>query len=363
MNNPVPKYVLLREALLQYIGEHRAGDLMPSYNEITRIHGVTQNTIDRVMMELEGSGMVVRQQGRGTFITEWAHSKFVALIQADMSTAGGRLPLYSMLMLNLQILAGERGLPVLNFFNIPDFDPAGANRHQQEMFESQMALGKITGIIMGSIATPQTEAWFRSRTLPFVSVKFGEPRPGEVSLDMQEVIRQGVGGLVTGGAQSVWLVPVTDQRVSEGNLFYGTLAESCRLHGLEAGVGQILAARDEGGSVHNYFETYGRAVAETFLASPRVMERRPGVVILDDLVTKGFLAGLRAGGVSPGKDVFIATLSFRGSPTLYGEEERMVRSEFNISDVASAMLDCLRALAGGPATRTFHVSPKIVLPI
>jgi GntR family transcriptional regulator len=67
-----PLYVQVRERLLERIrsGAWKPGQLIPNEFEIADEFGVSQGTARKAISELAAEGLVVRRQGRGTFVVE-----------------------------------------------------------------------------------------------------------------------------------------------------------------------------------------------------------------------------------------------------------------------------------------------------
>jgi len=69
--NGIPLYYQLKEYLLQEIKTHyQAGDLLPSEGEIEKQYGVSRITVRKAIEELSREGIVVKKQGKGTFVLE-----------------------------------------------------------------------------------------------------------------------------------------------------------------------------------------------------------------------------------------------------------------------------------------------------
>ncbi len=69
--NGIPLYYQLKEYLLQEIQTHyQAGDLLPSESEIEQKYGVSRITVRKAIEELSREGIVVKKQGKGTFVME-----------------------------------------------------------------------------------------------------------------------------------------------------------------------------------------------------------------------------------------------------------------------------------------------------
>ena len=66
-----PLYDQLVDILTEKIDhEYRAGDMIPSERELSERYGLSRTTVRLALQELERLGLVVRQHGRGTFVTD-----------------------------------------------------------------------------------------------------------------------------------------------------------------------------------------------------------------------------------------------------------------------------------------------------
>lgn len=67
-----PLYVQLRQALTQRIssGVWKPGDTLPNETEIAREFGLSAGTVRKALDWMEQANLVVRQQGRGTFVCD-----------------------------------------------------------------------------------------------------------------------------------------------------------------------------------------------------------------------------------------------------------------------------------------------------
>lgn len=71
-NSPVPYYLQLKAVLQRGIrqGEWEPGDMLPSESELTRQYGVSRTVVRQALQEMSYEGQVVRQKGKGTFVTQ-----------------------------------------------------------------------------------------------------------------------------------------------------------------------------------------------------------------------------------------------------------------------------------------------------
>lgn len=67
-----PIYAQIQAQLLEMIrtGRLQPGDLLPSEEELSRIHGISRMTARQALQALKVKGFATRQKGRGTFVTQ-----------------------------------------------------------------------------------------------------------------------------------------------------------------------------------------------------------------------------------------------------------------------------------------------------
>ncbi len=78
-NVRIPKYVTIKNTLIKKIenGTYLPGDAIPSDNELMRSLGVSKSTITQALKNLEAEGYIIRQQGKGSFVTDRSKSRLV----------------------------------------------------------------------------------------------------------------------------------------------------------------------------------------------------------------------------------------------------------------------------------------------
>jgi GntR family transcriptional regulator len=70
-NSAEPLYVRLKEAIRDRIGSGmQPGDKLPSETELVETYGVSRMTVRLAMGALENEGVIVRKQGKGTFLAQ-----------------------------------------------------------------------------------------------------------------------------------------------------------------------------------------------------------------------------------------------------------------------------------------------------
>lgn len=68
----VPYYVQMKSALMQELesGRWKPGTQLPPEQELCALFGVSRTVVRQALQQLEFEGLVVRERGRGTFVTE-----------------------------------------------------------------------------------------------------------------------------------------------------------------------------------------------------------------------------------------------------------------------------------------------------
>lgn len=92
-NSYTPMYAQIQAQLLEMIrsGKLQPGDLLPSEEELGRIHGISRMTARQALQSLKAQGFAVREKGRGTFVARPKMEKDIAHLSgfsAEMRSLG-----------------------------------------------------------------------------------------------------------------------------------------------------------------------------------------------------------------------------------------------------------------------------------
>lgn len=84
----IPLYKKLMEDLRELIdsGQYHLGDLLPSENELCKTYHTTRPTVRQALIELTGMGYIIRQQGKGSIVSE--PRKALGILSISGVTAG-----------------------------------------------------------------------------------------------------------------------------------------------------------------------------------------------------------------------------------------------------------------------------------
>lgn len=92
-NSYTPMYAQIQEQLLDMIrsGTLQPGDLLPSEEELGRIHNISRMTARQALQSLKAQGFAIRQKGKGTFVARPKMEKDIAHLagfSAEMRSLG-----------------------------------------------------------------------------------------------------------------------------------------------------------------------------------------------------------------------------------------------------------------------------------
>lgn len=81
MSKDLPKYLKIKNKILKDIqnGVYTTGDLIPSDNELMKTFAVSKSTITQALKTLSQEGYIIRQQGKGSFVTSQSTKTVLSL--------------------------------------------------------------------------------------------------------------------------------------------------------------------------------------------------------------------------------------------------------------------------------------------
>jgi GntR family histidine utilization transcriptional repressor len=108
----VPAYQQIKEYILAQIqaGVWRAGDLVPSENELVKRFGVARMTVNRAVRELASEGVLTRSQGSGTFVAGSKYQSTLVDIKSIADEIRSRGHRHSAELLKLGAVKADSGL-------------------------------------------------------------------------------------------------------------------------------------------------------------------------------------------------------------------------------------------------------------
>ncbi|QDQ26317.1 histidine utilization repressor [Chitinimonas arctica] len=111
MQNP-PAYQLIKDYILGEIqaGAWRAGEQVPSENELVKRFGVARMTVNRAVRELAAEGVLTRSQGAGTFVAATKYQSTLVEIRSIAEEIRARGHDHAAELLKLQSVKADAAL-------------------------------------------------------------------------------------------------------------------------------------------------------------------------------------------------------------------------------------------------------------
>ena len=335
----------------------------PTVVELRTKLGVSLTTLDGALRELEKRGVIYRMQGIGVFVAP-ERQKTIGLVYAVRQTYGS--PFWDMLVDEMRQRAevGQERFRIYMTHPMP-----GKEIPLSDDLIDDVGQGHLDGVIFVGDQNPQGVVWLESQKVPIVNFantighyRVTIPREAMVAMGARELSRRGCRRI------GLWVPFGSGFRYSHRHhqsdavdIFQASL-ESEDLPFREEWVwrlGDVLHKPQEAGS---YQEQGHRAVQEVY-AGKALEEVPDGIVILNDLMTRGALVAFNELGVQVGEDVAIATQTNKNSTILMGYESVLTRMEVDPGAVARAMFQVLETLMNGEVPiQNPHAIEPIILP-
>lgn len=348
------------QALLA-LGRKRGPDgKLPTLQEMGEQYAVSRTTLETALESLERRGLIRRKHGSGIYVTPRIAQKSIGLVFGHNIFDAGDSPFYALLMRRCRERARSHGERFSFFIDpLPEEVGAGAPPVHPDLADA-IASEKLHGILLTARNSEAEETWLRAQNVPVVSLGFVEDGPPPaVSIDHKELIRLGVSALAAQGCRRIGLITPHDPDSSVGAGQIRSFRDALQRRHLgrdDAWVwsrtlapARVGATRDDHGA---------RAFKTVFGGSGRVPD---GLVITDDMLTRGLLLAAGTAGLQVGRDLRIATHANTGSPVLTEWADRVTRVEVDPDDIVDAMLGMLERLMMGEAVEEQTVVVKPVI--
>lgn len=317
---------------------------LPTVSQMRRDYGVSIATLDNVLTRLESQNVITRRQGSGIYVSPYLHKKTVGLVCAPEYFLAETSPFWSELIDNMRQRATLEGETFRFYLGLP------AGRSQSAVHEDlqeDMAQGRLDGVFfIGN--NPNALQWLEAQDLAVVN--FAGRGRNKVSIDYRDLVEQGIERLRVSGCRRIALM---------SPFHYGDEVVRLKRSNIAVAFEEIVRAKGrafapelvwdainiEGVDGQTYREQGFDAAAQMF--GSLSVEPPDGVVILDDMLTRGALAQLQKLGVVAGRDVQIVSHSNRGSNVLREYEDDLTLLEVDPAEIVRAMFEMLNALMDG----------------
>jgi DNA-binding LacI/PurR family transcriptional regulator len=363
MTNTFLKHSSKTQALCQHLtglAQQLGPDAkLPTMQELRRELGVSIATLDSALTKLESQKVIYRKHGVGVFVSPRLGEKCVGLVVDPEFFQAGSSPFWQELIEGTRARAAAKGESFRFYVALAGRDGLPV----KEDLAEDVHAGRLDGILFIGANEPAVQ-WIEAQGVPVAC--FAGSAPHKVQLNYETLIEQGVHELKRQGCRRLALIKKLDWR--RQYLVYPQLSdlgqlfiEQLKQNGLALEPRFVQDAAyypsDESNQMQG-FEAINRLWAE-----PNA-ERPDGLLITDDMMTRGALVGLEKCGVRIGTDIQIVSHINGGSTVLHGYEDTITLIQYDITKVVSALFELLEACMAGVAgtSSTVYVEPELKSP-
>lgn len=336
------------------------GAKLPTMQQLSVELGISVMTLNRALSELEAQNIVVRRQGSGTYVNENLGVKTVGLVYDRALIGASASPFAALLLEEAGRRAHENGEKFSLYLSEPS--PSGLPVHED--LSEDIRERKMSGLLVMS-GQISAISWLLKQKLPLVSLSYLPLTPCRVRIWHAQTAYLGALELARRGAKNIglWMPSgvgigktAGENSFEELDFFQRALEESGLsfdpklIYNLENLTDELKVGASN--------QEQGLDAANLVFAG---RNRPDGLVILDDMMTRGALTAISQLGIVPGRDVQIASHTNIGSQVLFGYEKSLVFLEIDPSKVAEAMFGMLETLMRdeSPENSVVSISPVL----
>jgi DNA-binding LacI/PurR family transcriptional regulator len=329
----------LEEALLAMAMELGAGSKMPPVRTLCTDFGVSTSTLDPVLRRLELRGTILREHGRGVFVTDRVDHKTVGVVFGGDIFSPSFSPFWSLLLQAARELTADGPFVPRAYLDISD-GAGGLGGH--ERLVEDLEARRLDGLLLLSPQVDRDEAAeLRAYGLPLVV--FGGQGDGNwsVAIDWEPLLMQAGAELARLGCRHVGLLAPPAQGAVLEEAFRQACADGVRIDdwSYETWANVILGAGTRENCAHRLT---GRMIAEQ--ATNPLPE---ALISLGDTATRGAITALLQAGLHPGRDIRIVSAENKGSPVLDPYAADITRIAIDPRECMQAALGMLETLMAG----------------
>ena len=365
-NRPVvyrTKTQALSARLQEMAGELGPDARLPTMQVLSEQLSVSMMTLNRALSELEAQGIIYRRQGSGTYVAprpvaEPQQQAIGLVYDRDIFSAGAS-PFCGLLVDQARERAASGDEKFSLYLAVPSREGLPVHDDLLQALEKKT----LDGLLLVCEANSDAVNWLTAKNIPVVALSYLPIAPYRVMIEWAQVARLGVQTLAAQGCRDIGLwIPVGvglgrksgEMSFPELDAFRLALQDAdlpyraervWRLDDLDEKTEAMRDATNQEQGYRAAFETFGEDLPD-------------GLVILDDMMTRGALVTLEQKGVAVGTDLKIATHANTGSTVLRGHEDSLTILEIDPGEIASAMFGMLEQLI----EKQIPVSPVKIAP-
>ncbi|MBV9467815.1 MAG: LacI family DNA-binding transcriptional regulator [Abitibacteriaceae bacterium] len=347
------------------------GKFLPMQQLSERLN-VSVMTLHRAMSDLEAQNLIYRRQGSGTYVSPRLNQRTVGLVYDRDIFQPGASPFCGLLVEESRRRAASSEEKFSFYLAIPSHDGLPVHDDLVDAIHTR----RLQGILFVGEQNPEAISWLLQQKIPTVALAYTPIAPWRVKIDHPAVVRMGVENLVSQGCRRIglWIPAGVGIGPASGQKSFPELdafRQALKKHGLtykpeyvwnvESLTDTVETQPRETNQEQGFraaFEVFGNAAGAT---KAKREEMPDGLVILDDMMTRGAVVALGKVGQHVGKDLRIATHTNHGSTALSGYEADLTIIEVDPAEIVQAMFDMLETLMEGktPASATVSIEPKL----
>jgi DNA-binding LacI/PurR family transcriptional regulator len=325
----------VKQSLRQLAQQNPVGTRLPTVKELCRQLNVAVATLDAALESLEATGVITRQRGSGIFVGPGVVHKTIGVIFSVDIFEAGTSPVFREILRQCQHRAETHHERFSFYIDIEEEGGRGGAgqiwpAHQDLMRD--LAGERLNGLLLLWPESQRQDAEMRGHGIPVVSLECNAlQKKGGVRLDYAELQRQATQALLDQGCRRIGFIQALSDLPPALDLLEKGGA-TCRPEWVWR-PGKPLA------QLNSTNEEIGfQAVRQMLRASA---EGPDGLVIMDDMFTRGALAALRKLGKRLGKDLKIATHANKGSSALFGYEDELILVAFDPAEIVETLFQML----------------------
>ena len=343
----------LGEALLGIARELGPDQRMPTVRKLCASFGVSTSTLDPVLRDLETRGIIVRQHGRGIFVSPTICQKTIAVVFGGDIFSVQHSPFWTLMLQAVREQAGAHNFQLRAYMDIAQKNrELGGHAQLVEDLETRRLQGLF---LLSPRADFDEKLQLNAYGVPLVV--FGGQLPDwSVTHDFVRFYKFAAQELTTRNCRRVALmgqVSDADRALFEPALrtagYRGDplLDWSCQTWWLH-----IPA---------NTREALGYELARRMIAECANTPLPDGLLSTDDTMTRGVVMALQQASLQPGRDLQIVTSANKGSPVLDFCGDALIQIKFDPAANVRAALAMLETLMNGgtPPRNPVLIAPRV----
>ena len=331
------------------------GNKLPTVRALCQTLGVSKSTVNSALEELQDMGILWRKQGSGIYVSSQVDKKCIALVFGENIFEFGQSPFYSMVLEHSRKRAASHDE---KFSFYLDTQSAGEGQPAHHDLVDALERRRLHGVLLVNRRSVEQVAWMQAQGVPVVSMAIGSSEPNCVQPDYAELIRMGTRTLAGQGCRRIGLISALGLS-TEARLQNAAHREVLVGSGLPVREEWIWEQPDPESSALVTHEEQGYWALMKLLEADR--HALDGVVITDDLMTRGALAAAQKLGLVIGSELKIATHANKGSSLLREQEPAINLLEIDPAEIVEAMFGMLERLMAGSErlAKSVLIPPKL----